>query len=988
MKIRRILATGSLLVSAVTMALGVVLPSVSMAADEMDAQMEEVVTTGSRIRKAAIDENAPILSITGEDLDKSGLTSVADFLQRLSVSGSPLNTRFNSSGNFGFPPDGGGVGAGAAQVDLRHLGSKRVLVLVDGVRWVPGSSGSGVPGAVDLNTIPVSIIERIEVLEDGASAIYGSDAIAGVVNVITKKDYDGMEASAYYGSFSEGDGETQEYTIATGMSSDRGSVFFNLSYTNQDRVNAADREQSRFPVPRTGVAFGSSGTPQGRFVLTDPNTSTFINCTTLPTFNGVPSYDPAAPCGAGDDFVPWAEGANGTRFNFSPFNLVVTPSKRTSVYGQSQFEISDNINFYMKGLYTNRKSTNQAAPEPIFIGSDAGNGNILDTISVDVTNPYNPFGFTVDADAQAYFMGRRPLESGPRIFKQDVNTYYVGAGFDGEFSFADRDFYWDVNANYSRNHADQRKFGAHNARKIKDALGPAFEASPGVFQCGTPANPIDGCVPLDFFGGQGTDGSGSITPEMLGWIGFIQHDVSENTLTSVSANVTGDIVDLPAGALAFAAGFEHRKQDGFFEPDGVVASGDTAGIPAKPTSGGFDVDELYVEFDVPLVMDKTGIKELGLSAAIRTSDYSTFGSESTGKFGLRWKPTDELLFRGTYGEGFRAPNIGELFGSQTRFDAQLNDPCSDFNNSGVSQQIKDNCIAQGVPADGSYVQFNPQISVITGGNINLRPETADSYTLGGVYNPAWVDNVGWLDNMELAVTYFSHEVSGAIQAVDAQTQLDACALTNDPAFCSAIGRTGSGVINSFQNTLTNIGGIDTNGYDVNVTAMFPETKFGQFSVAWYNTFLKEFTEILADPTQPSGFRQRSLEGREETDSAWPEWKSTMIVDWLRGDWGGTWTARLVDGITEDCNSDLINDFDLCSDEANAQNSLGTTVYHDAQVRFIPSQLDGMWEFSLGVNNVFDRDPPLCFSCSLNGYDASSYDIPGGRFWYLQAVTRR
>ncbi|NNF52007.1 MAG: TonB-dependent receptor [Gammaproteobacteria bacterium] len=987
MKILRILSAGPLFIGTIAMAMSVAVPSVAGAADD-EMQMEEVVTTGSRIRKSAIDENAPVLSITGEDLDKSGLTSVADFLQRLSVSGSPLNTRFNSSGNFGFPPDGGGVGAGAAQVDLRHLGSKRVLVLVDGVRWVPGASGSGVPGAVDLNTIPVSIIDRIEVLEDGASSIYGSDAIAGVVNVITKKDFDGFEASAYYGSFSEGDGETQEYTIASGMSSERASVFFNLSYTDQERVSAADREQARFPVPGTGVAFGSSGTPQGRFFVTDPNTSTQLNCTTLPTFNGTPSYNPADPCGLTDDFIPWAEGANGTRFNFSPFNLVVTPSKRTSVYGQSQFEVSDNVTMYLKGLYTNRKSTNQAAPEPIFIGPEAGNGNILDTISIPADHPFNPFGFDIDADTNAYFMGRRPLESGPRIFKQDVNTYYVGGGFNGEFEAADRTFYWDVNASYSRNRADQRKFGAHNARKIKDALGPAFETSPGsgVFQCGTPSNPIDGCVPLNYFGGQGTDGSGSITPEMLAWIGFIQHDVSENELTSYSGNITGDIVELPAGPLAFAAGFESRSQDGFFEPDSVVSSGDTAGIPAKPTSGGFDVDEFYVEFDIPLVMDKTGIKELGMSAAIRTSDYSTFGSESAGKFGLRWRPTDDLLIRGTFGEGFRAPNIGELFGSQTRFDATLADPCSDFNNTGVSQQIIDNCVLQGVPADGSYVQFNPQISVITGGNVNLNPETADSITLGGVYNPSWVDDVDWLDGLEVAITYFSHELDGAIQAVDAQTQLDACALTNDPAFCSAIGRTGSGVINSFQNTLTNIGGIETDGYDVNLTAMLPENKLGQFSVAWYNTFLSEFTEILADPTQPSGFRQRSLEGLEENDSAWPEWKSTLIVDWLRGDFGGSWTTRLVDGVTEDCSGQV--GFGVCSDEANGLNSLGTTVYHDVQVRWTPAMLDEKWEFSVGANNLFDRDPPLCFSCSLNGYDAATYDIPGGRFWYLQAVTRR
>jgi len=445
---------------------------IAMAQDpQADEALEEVIVTGSRIRRDPLEGTGPVMQISSKDIQRSGLTSLGDFLQRLPSSGGALNARFNSSGNFGFPPDGSGVGAGSSQVDLRHLGAKRVLVLVDGIRWVSESSASGVGSATDLNTIPLSIIERIEVLEDGASAIYGADAIAGVVNIITKKDFQGFEVSGYGGSFSEGDGDTVAGSLSIGSVSDQTSVFLNVSYVDQKSVSAADVAQARESNgPGTSNLHGSSGTPQGRFVLTDPNTNTFINCTI--NDGAVPAagqdavfYDPLNPC-AGDDFNTWT---NADRFNFAPFNKVVTPSERVSIYGQAEYKFTDDVSIYLKGLYNNRKSVNQAAPEPLFIGSDAGNGNLLDLISVDVTNPYNPFGFSVVAEDQAYFFGRRPLEGGPRVFEQDVDTWYMGVGLVGEFSAADREFFWDINYAWSRNQANQIKNGGYNARKLTEA---------------------------------------------------------------------------------------------------------------------------------------------------------------------------------------------------------------------------------------------------------------------------------------------------------------------------------------------------------------------------------------------------------------------------------------------------------------------------------------------------------------------------------------
>jgi len=960
------------LVTALTLALAAFASSDANAQQDTSADdtLEEVVVTGSRIRRNPLDEASPVLQISKEDINRSGLTSIGDYLQRLSSSGGALNTRFNSSGNFGFPPDGGGIGAGAAQMDLRFLGSKRTLILVDGVRWVNGSSASGVSSATDLNTIPVGIIDRIEVLEDGASSIYGSDAISGVVNIITKKDFDGLEISAYTGGYDEGDGQTQEYNISLGSAGERTSVFLNVGFSDQEEVLARDRAQSATPIPfvTTGQG-GSSGTPQGRFFLTDPNTGMGVDCTINDGVTGIPFYDPADPCGAGDDFSPFT---TANRFNFSQFNLVLTPSQRTNVYAQATHKVSENVSVYVKALFNNRQSKNQAAPEPLFIGPEAGNGNLLDTISVDVTNPYNPFGFTIDSSTNAYFFGRRPLEGGPRIFEQNVDTYYVGAGFTGDFEMGPGRYYWDINVITSQNRADQIKRGGYNSRRLQQALGPLAD-------CQAP------CVPFNFFGGQGS-GSGTITQDMLNYVGFVQKDVSEQELSLVSANITGDLFEMPAGMFQFAAGFEHREQDGFFQPDAVVVAGESAGVPSSPTAGQFDVDEFFVELNIPLLSDVAFADTLDLSIAARTSDYSTFGNETTTKYGIKWRPADNFLVRASVAEGLRAPGIGELFGSAARFDQTLNDPCSDFNgtipgNTPADQQTINNCITLGIPADGSYVQFNPQISVTTGGNPTLQPEEADSVMVGFVYDANWAENVSWIESLQGEFTYYSHEVDGAIQALDAEVQLAGCVATLDPGLCSGISRTAGGVINNFSNQLTNIGGIETSGYDFTLRYSSSETSIGQWKIDWMTTVLDEYVEIVPTST---GFVDVALEGTETGDpeQAYPELKSSVKAELLNERWSVAGTLRYIDAVTEDCTG--LGGLGLCSDEANETNEIDSTFYLDLQGNWRPAALSDQLLLTFGINNITNEDPPPCFSCALNGFDATTYDIPGV-FWYARAT---
>src|SRR5256714_3328387 len=325
-------------------------------------QVQEVVVTGSRILQNVAQSTQPLSVISSDQIEKTGLASVGDLLQQLTTGGSALNAKFNSSGNFGYPPDGGGIGAGSAQVDLRNLDSKRTLVLVDGIRWVNESSASGVSGSADLNTIPLSIVDHIEVLEDGASAIYGSDAIAGVVNIITRKKVEGVEVNGYTGDYAKG-GRTTEASFTAGGSSDKFSGMFVVSYFNQDAISSAQWAQSSLPEPVAGVLAGSSGTPQGRFIFCDPNAPATDLHSCAAIAQKVPNSGPySVTLNDGTTTPAWSPNnpatdtyhhfTNSDRFNYAPFNLLSTPSERKSIFTNLTYHASEDVTCTSRGCST------------------------------------------------------------------------------------------------------------------------------------------------------------------------------------------------------------------------------------------------------------------------------------------------------------------------------------------------------------------------------------------------------------------------------------------------------------------------------------------------------------------------------------------------------------------------------------------------------------------------------------------------------------
>jgi iron complex outermembrane receptor protein len=932
-----------------------------------DKPLQEVVVTGSRIIQSGVNAQSPISIIDRAAIDRTGIASVGDLLQQVTASGKALNAKFNSSGNFGYPADGGGIGAGSAQVDLRNLNSKRVLVLVDGIRWVNESSASGVSGAADLNTIPLSIIERIEVLEDGASAIYGSDAIAGVVNIITRKDFEGVEVNAYRGAYEIG-GDTTDASLTIGGGGEKFHGVFVASYYNQDKIGSGEWEQSSFPEPNAGLDAGSSGTPQGRFRFCDPNRPAASNGScpdnfynlTLNDGTTTPVWNPADPASG-----TYHQFTNADRFNYAPFNLLLTPSERKSMFARVSFDISDNVTFYAKGLFNNRKSSNQAAPEPMFVGPGAGTGGLADTISVSALNPYNPFGIDLNAASNFIYVTRRPIEVGPRLFEQNVDTWYANVGLEGSFGDTRR-FHWDINAISSENKADQLFTNGYNIAKIGLALGdPAVCAA------------VPGCVPLDLFGGsQGRP----MTPEMINWIRTSQIDSSKQGLTLLSANITGELFDIQDRSAGFAVGVEHRKYTGDFLPDPLRQTGESQDSFASPVSSSYDVNEVYTEFNFPL------LASLDASAAVRWSDYSTFGSESTGKIGLRWKPIDALAFRGTYSKGFRAPNLGELFGL-TQFAATLTDPCGptgtvvvDASDGLNTTPLETACRAQGVP--NNYEQANTQITTFTGGNPDLQPEKSNSYTVGIVHDATWAE--GFSQRLTFELTYYNHEIKKGIQARDIQALVNACLAAGgtDATLCSPFTRVASGDLRPPNNFLDNLGSIKTDGFDFKVDWRGNEMGWGTLSAGLQATRVNKFETVDVD-----GIVSQRAVGIEVSDSAIPKIQANLQLGWEKGDWGVSWSARYIDSVQEYCGNAVIREVPGCMDTPDPAddvfNTLDSTIYNDVQVAWRKAFGIEKFALSLGVQNVFGEDAPICYTCSLNGYDAGTYDLPG-TFWAVTA----
>jgi iron complex outermembrane receptor protein len=366
---------------------------------------------------------------------------------------------------------------------------------------------------------------------------------------------------------------------------------------------------------------------------------------------------------------------------------------------------------------------------------------------------------------------------------------------------------------------------------------------------------------------------------------------------------------------------------------------------------------------------------------VRWSDYSTFGSETTGKAGFRWQPVPAFALRGTYSQGFRAPNLGELYGL-TEFDATLTDPCGPTGTVVVDDAdginttpLETACRAQGVPS--GFEQANTQITTFTGGNPDLEPETSDSYTLGVVHIATWAED--FAERLTFELTYYNHEIENGIQARDLSALIDSCLAAGgtDPVLCSPFTRQPSGNLDPPENFLDNLGLIETDGFDFKIDWLGTDYSWGRLSAGLQATYVNDFTAVDTD-----GIVSQRTVGIEVSDSAIPELQANLQLGWSRSDWEVNFVTRYIDGVNEYCGNALTRAVPGC-DNLEVFHALDSTIYNDASVAWNKAFGVEKFRLALAINNIFDQDPPICYSCSLNGYDAGTYDLPG-MFWALTA----
>lgn len=615
-------------------------------------EFETFEVTGSRIKRSDYETASPVLVIDRESIERTGLNSIGELIKDLPQAGASLGRAFNNGGD------------GSVEIDLRNLGSTRVLVLVDGRRWIPGTRVLG-GGGVDLSTIPISIVERIEVLQDGASAVYGSDAVAGVVNIITRKDFQGLESRFQAGAFDDGEGFEKTASFAAGQVSGNTSVFFDVSYRQVDPLGAGDRALSAVPtfgVPNTSR--GSLFTPEGTFLFVPDDAASFNAgqetppCFTLvgaaglafptPSSTGVPGA-PALPTvedpGLGDadpgtvgpltTGVPlcvfrFEEGSGGTSslpnysdfnfntdaFNFAPLNFLITPQERSSIFGQVSHRINDYVNFDSQVLYNVRESQQSLAPNPLITGDlfpFPFNQAFLHSMQ-----EFNPFGQDVgragpDGLVGLGTVGRRMLEAGRRDFFQKNETFRVGVDFDGTFDAFDNFFAWEVGYTFAESQTQVTEEGLQNLQRVAFALGdPA--------NCTADPEDVDGpCVPLNLTGGLGT-----ITQDMLDYINYTALDsdrqAQQITYMGISTEI-GQTADFLPGAVGVAFGLERRVDNLDSQPDPLKINGTSSTNLETVTRGETQVTEAFVEVGVPLLRDLPFVQDLNLTLAVRASEY-------------------------------------------------------------------------------------------------------------------------------------------------------------------------------------------------------------------------------------------------------------------------------------------------------------------------------------------------------------------------------
>ena len=907
-----------------------------------DDRLEEVVVTGSRIARRDFSAPSPIVTLDAAELKLAGTTNVEDMLNTLPQVFGGLGRTTNFYGS-------------TASINLRGLGSRRTMVMLNGRRF----AASAISGAVDVNNIPAALIERVEIVTGGASAVYGSDAVVGVVNFIVNDEFDGLEVNAQYEITHESDGEVFDLSLSAGtqFAGGRGHISGFFNYNERHSLLGGDREFTSVVISddtETGelVIDGSSAVPETAILFPD----TIIDGTPVRRvlFNQDGTLRPA-------DFP-------ADLYNFAPANYLQVPLERYVAATFVKFDFNSSLRGEFEALYARNEVSQQFAPSPVsFFGLATIDSPFLPAETQQVfRNSFDP-----DGDGLAeFFLRRRMEEVAPRRFEDTRDVLRILAGFDGEFTDT---WEWQAYYSYTDTDVDPLVLNAVSQSGFEQAL----LIDPLTGGCLDPSN---GCVPANIYG------AGNVSQEAADFLRFgtIEHEekVKEQVASAV---VTGDFWRLPAGPLGIAAGLEWRRLEAILFPDPASLTNDIVGSRGfQPAIGATEVSEIFAEVLVPLASDKQFAKYLAVEGGARRSDYNTAGTVETWKLGAEWVPIEGLRFHAMYQQAIRAPNILEIFEVPSESLGLGFGPAVDLCSASrdpVGNDLVDVCVAQGLdPALVGIFEASDSdfVTRFGGGNPDLTPEESRSITTGFVIQPTNIDG------LSVSLDYFDIEISDAILRIDAGA-LAACFALKDPNsnLCTGYVRNASGSISEIHNFPRNVAIQKSEGIDLQLhysldtpsLALFEGTANFDLSVngTWYLTNGSQTTPITPffDCAGYFGFTCAF-----SNFGVLPEFKMTTRLTYSSGPLHTSLRWRWIDGMK---NSEPFFTalFDL-PDPVLAIPEIGSKSYID---------LSGTYEFSEnvlvygGVNNLLNADPPLLAGAAPNhNTDPTTFDVIGRRYF--------
>ncbi|MGE0740383.1 MAG: TonB-dependent receptor [Hyphomonadaceae bacterium] len=979
--------------SALAAAAAAAVSTPALAQDE-ESEEEAIVVTGTRLVRQDFEAISPVATVGAEQLEMTATLSTETLLNELPQLVPNSTFTSNNAGGEDF-----------ATLDLRGLnlgvGAARTLVLVNGER-VPASSTAG---AVDINTIPATLISRVEVVTGGASAVYGSDAMAGVVNFVLKDDYEGGEINITNIAELE-TGNAREFEInglvGNNFANGRGNMTAYASYYSRDRVLQSEYDYSRvsgavcYDISRgpdnayficdtaaeaaavqanggflNPNLLGGSGTPSWGWIANDPAnafTAATLNANAL-TSGQFASYDhdcnPATPniaygggnlsfndAGAleprnttGACFVP-DRAAGSSYYNFAPDNFMVLPAERVALSTSGHYDITDTVRLNVLLNYTNSRTEVQLAPTPATSLSVTLTPNMRNLIQTNAPDLW----LALQSRPQPYnnfTISRRTNEVGTRNSLFESNSFFFIAGLEG--SMGDN-WDWSLSASYGQTLFNTRSLNSVNASALAQGLAGCQQLQPGpdgvlntADDTGAPlVGALPGCVPLDIFGPNTLDAN-------------MQSFIRVNTFTDVtieqsriSGFVRGDLFELPAGPVATVFGFEYRDDYAGQFNDNEQRTGNIFGFNAiQDQEGSIDVYELYTEMSIPLIADASFARYLGLEAGFRRSNYSSVGDVDTYKIGGEWAPTDWLRFRAVFNEATRAPNVFELFRAGDQGFQTTQDPCRDVAPADgvpdVAGVTQAECIATGIPAAfyPGFSQQNQQLQVFAFGNTDLQPETAETWTYGVVFDPDWFP----VGDLRATIDYYDIEITDVIVGLTAAFYLNDCYVNNNQASCDRLNRGPDGQFQGLgfgiNTARSNQASLATQGYDMQVEWSVPIGP-GQLTI-------NELYSIL-DSYQFNGaeFAGTTSAGIGAT---LPEYKSVFSVTYNVGDWTlmGRWSY------TPEVISSATNGFGVAGDAFDANPTVSPEAsYIDLAARWAVTDT---FTLTANVDNVLDDYPP-------------------------------